>query len=255
MLERTFLHLPGIGARTEMRLWQRGIRSWEQLSRTGRDLPIPGARLPAVLDRAMRSRAALEAGDHRFFAEYVPQKEHWRAFQAFPGRVAYLDIETDGGRDFDSVTVIGLSDGVELRQFIRGENLLDFRDALDDVSLLVTFFGSGFDIPVLREAFPDVRFHQMHLDLCPTLRRLGLRGGLKSIERQLGLSRGTETEGLGGWDAVRLWGEWLRGSRDALKTLLAYNGEDVSNMAPLARFAYRELSERLQAEGVLSGVP
>src|SRR3712207_8550067 len=53
------------------------------------------------------------------------QKDHWRALNAFPGRVSYLDIETDGGTDFDNITVIGLYDGQRLQQFVRGQNLLD----------------------------------------------------------------------------------------------------------------------------------
>ena len=31
MIERTFVHLPGVGAVTEQRLWQRGFHSWDQL--------------------------------------------------------------------------------------------------------------------------------------------------------------------------------------------------------------------------------
>ena len=30
MLERTFVHIPGIAYMTERRLWERGIRSWSQ---------------------------------------------------------------------------------------------------------------------------------------------------------------------------------------------------------------------------------
>jgi uncharacterized protein YprB with RNaseH-like and TPR domain len=161
--------------------------------------------------------------------------------------VLYLDIETDGGTDFDNVTVIGVSDGETLRQFVRGENLLDFPDFVDEAALLVTYFGGGFDLPVLRRAFPRMRFDQLHLDLCPTLRRLGLSGGLKSVEAQVGLSRSAETTGLGGWDAVRLWREWRWGREESLRKLLAYNGEDVTNMIPLAELAYRNLRERAQS--------
>lgn len=244
MLEKTFIHVQGIGYQTERRLWEQGADCWRTFLDDPTRFRVPRARLASMLETIAHSPRALEARDHRFFHERLPQREHWRALYAFPGRVAYLDIETDGGTDFDSVTVIGLYDGETLRQFVRGENLLDFQEALDEVSVLVTFFGGGFDIPVLRRAFPRLRFDQLHVDLCPTLRRLGLSGGLKSIERQLGLNRSTETSGLNGWDAVRLWREWRWGKSQSRELLLAYNAEDVVNMAPLAELAYRSLLER-----------
>lgn len=244
MLEKTFVHVDGIGYQSERRLWERGADCWATFLDRPTEFKLSQLSLARVLDTVTQSRSALERGDFRYFAPRIPSREHWRALPAFPGRVAYLDIETDGKTDMDSVTVIGLYDGKEMRQFVRGENLLEFEEALDDVALLVTFFGGGFDIPVLKNAFPRMKFDQLHLDLCPTLRRLGLGGGLKKIEKQLGLSREEETVGLSGWDAVRLWREWRWGKEDSLKTLLAYNREDVMNMVPLAQFAYRELSHR-----------
>ena len=53
--------------------------------------------------------------------------------------------------------------------------------------LLVTFFGSGFDLPVLRHAFPQVRFDVLHIDLCYSLKRLGYSGGLKRVESALAM--------------------------------------------------------------------
>jgi uncharacterized protein YprB with RNaseH-like and TPR domain len=55
--------------------------------------------------------------------------------------------------------------------------------------MLVTFNGLNFDVPMLYRNFPKLMLDQLHLDLCPTLRRVGLRGGLKRIEQQLGLLR------------------------------------------------------------------
>jgi uncharacterized protein YprB with RNaseH-like and TPR domain len=246
MLERTFVHVQGIGYSTERRLWAQGAEHWEHFLADPAAFRVPKPRLPLLLDTVSRSPAALGRGDYRFFRDRLKPRDHWRALHAFPGRVAYLDIETDGGTDFDNVTVIGLYDGRELRQFVRGENLLAFEEALDDVALLVTFYGGGFDIPVLRRAFPRLKFDQLHLDLCPTLRRLGFGGGLKSVEYQLGIYRSPETTGLSGWDAVRLWREYRRGNEESLRTLLAYNAEDVVNMAPLAEIAYDGLCRRLQ---------
>ncbi|HTE20870.1 MAG TPA: ribonuclease H-like domain-containing protein [Armatimonadota bacterium] len=244
MLEKTFIHVQGIGYQTERRLWQQGADCWSTFLSDPTAFKVPRARLATLLDTVTRSPQALARGDYRFFQQRLASRDHWRTLHAFPGRVAYLDIETNGGTDFDSVTVIGLYDGTTMRQFVRGENLLDFEDALDEVALLVTFYGGGFDIPVLRNAFPRVRFDRLHLDLCPTLRRLGYGGGLKSVERQLGLNRSEETDGLNGWDAVRLWHEWRHGNEESLRTLLSYNAADVLNMVPLAEIAFRGLAEK-----------
>jgi uncharacterized protein YprB with RNaseH-like and TPR domain len=244
MLEKTFVHVSGIGYQTERRLWDQGADSWAAFLADPAAFRVPRPRLNALVETVSRSPDALARGDFRFFSERLAPRDHWRALPCFPGRVAYLDIETDGGVDFDSVTVIGLSDGVSLRQFVRGQNLLEFEEAIGEFAVLVTFFGGGFDIPVLRRAFPRLRFDQLHLDLCPALRRLGLSGGLKSVERQLGLARSAEIAGMDGWEAVRLWREWRWGREESLRKLLEYNAADVQNMVPLAEIALEGLSRR-----------
>src|SRR5439155_24242701 len=119
-------------------------------------------------------------------------------------------------------------------------------EALEDAALLVTFFGTGFDIPFLRRSFPEMPLPQMHVDLCHLLRRLGYRGGLKSIETQMGIRRSNATSGLSGWDAVRLWQEYQHGRDASLETLLAYNAEDVRNMSDLLSEGYRRRARRLK---------
>ena len=253
MLEKTFVHVQGVGYSTERRLWQQGADCWRSFLAEPTTFHVPRPRLPGLLDTVSQSPGALARGDHRFFRQRLPTRDHWRALPAFAGRVAYLDIETDGGTDFDNVTVIGVYDGRELRQFVRGEDLLDFPEAIEETAILVTFFGAGFDLPVLRRVFPRVRFDQLHLDLCPALRRLGYSGGLKRIERQLGIARSPETAALSGWDAVRLWRECRWGSAEARRILLAYNAEDVMNMVPLAGIAYRGLVERMESGYSVTG--
>jgi uncharacterized protein len=250
MLDRTFMHAQGVGAATERRLWAQGADSWSTFLADPARFRMPKSRMALMMETVGRSPGALARGDFLFFAERLKQREHWRALHAFPGRVAYLDIETCGGTDFDCVTVIGVSDGKKMQHFIRGENLLDFPDAVEDAAVLVTYFGNGFDLPVLRNAFPRARLNQLHIDLCPTLRRLGLTGGLKLVERDVGILRSLETRGLGGWDAGPLWRQWYWGSREALDLLLAYNRDDVVNLVPLARLAYDELSRAALRAGL-----
>jgi uncharacterized protein YprB with RNaseH-like and TPR domain len=122
--------------------------------------------------------------------------------------------------------------------------------------MIVTFFGSGFDVPMLQKRFRDVKFDQIHLDLCPTLRRLGFRGGLKSIEKQVGIARVEETQGLTGFDAIKLWNRYLRNRDDsALETLIAYNREDVVNLEFLAELAYKGLKEQVYDAAIARNAP
>ena len=113
--------------------------------------------------------------------------------------------------------------------------------------MLVTFFGTGFDLPFIRRTFPKLEMPQMHVDLCYLLRKLGYRGGLKKIETQLGIGRTSETTGLSGMDAVRLWYQYLGGSQKALETLLTYNAEDVRNMSDLLAIGYRKMAMAVRA--------
>ena len=247
MLTSTFVHLSGIGYSTEQRLWQAGARCWDDFLARPPEVRFGATRLVELRDRLTASRVHLMAGDYRFFNDCLPRRDHWRAFPEFGRRILYLDIETTGGSDFDDVTVIGLHDGRRMRQFVRGENLLEAEEHLAEAALLVTFFGTGFDVPVLRRLFPRLPFDQLHVDLCHTLRRLGYGGGLKSVELQLGMVRSPEVAGLDGWDAVRLWREWRRGSSEARALLLHYNRADVENMLPLMNLTYDRLRAKTLA--------
>ncbi len=192
-----------------------------------------------MCDGVEESRAHLEAMDHAYFAGGLPYREHWRAFGEFRGRIGYLDIETTGlSSASDAITVIGVYDGRETHTFVRGKNLDAFPKHLRRYSLLVTFNGARFDLPFIRHAIPETVLDQLHVDLMYPLRRMGFRGGLKRIEREMGIVRSEETQGLDGWEAVRLWRAYERGDRKALETLVAYNREDVENLERLMELVY-----------------
>jgi uncharacterized protein YprB with RNaseH-like and TPR domain len=237
MLEATYIHCPGVGEITERRLWQAGARTWAEFIAMGERLRLSAKQRSVLEPLIAESQARLCAHDHAWFARHLPAREHWRAFPAFRDRIAFLDIETTGGLEPYDLTLVGLYDGTTLRQFVRGRNLNEFPEAVRDRALLVTFFGTGFDLPFLRRAF-RMEFPQLHVDLCFLLKRLGYSGGLKQVERDFGIRRSAETDGLSGWDAVRLWNQWRRGDGEALDTLLAYNAEDVLNMQTLLDAAY-----------------
>jgi len=243
MLTSTFIHVPGVGAATEKRLWAQGIRSWaDALAASPSDLRLTAAQRALLVPPLEASQCALEARDHAWFARHLPSSEHWRAVPEFMDRIGFLDIETNGGFRPDDITIIGVYDGEESRIYVKHRDLEQFEQDAARYSLFVTYFGTGFDVPFLRRRFPDLPFDQLHIDLCPALRRLGYKGGLKAVEGKLGINRPPEVDGLDGWDAVRLWRAWRRtGDADALNLLLAYNREDIENLALLLAFAYGRL--------------
>ena len=51
--------------------------------------------------------------------------------------------------------------------------------------------------------------------------------------------------GIGPTTEARLWREWQAGSARSLEVLLAYNREDIANLAPLMRLAYDRLRRSL----------
>lgn len=243
MLEATFMHAQSIGRTTEQKLWEAGARDWNAyLARPDGDWPLGKAQRSLLTPVIEESLSRLDEEDFAWFADLLPQSEHWRAVPAFGHRLAFVDIETNGGMAPDDLTVIGVYDGHTMRQFVKGRNLADFPASIEDAAILVTFFGTGFDIPFLKRAFPALAWPQMHVDLCYLLKRLGYRGGLKRIEAQMGIGRSNATTGLSGWDAVRLWREYRAGRKQSLDILLAYNDEDVRNMSDLLAEGYRRMS-------------
>lgn len=246
LLESTFLHARGVGRTTEQKLWEAGAKSWAHyLEAPVTQWPISLAQRAMLTETIEESVERLEAEDFAWFAELLPSSEHWRAVPAFGHRMAFLDIETNGGMAPEDLTVVGVFDGRRMTHYVQGDNLELFPQALDEAAVIVTFFGTGFDLPFLRRAFPDLAMPQLHVDLCYMLKRLGYRGGLKSIENQMGIRRSNATTGLSGMDAVRLWQQYQLGSQRALDTLLAYNAEDVRNMSELLSEGYRKLARKV----------
>jgi uncharacterized protein YprB with RNaseH-like and TPR domain len=247
MLTSTFVHLKGIGSHTERRLWEDGIQDWRVFLNKP-VLPGMSAARKELYDRDLAGAVlALEQGNSRYFGRCLKAKDHWRLFDTFRHRILYLDIETTGATALQgSVTVVGLYRNGRMSTLLAGESLSGGRlqDELDQTDLLVTFFGSVFDVPYLQATFPSVRFNVPHFDLCFAARRLGLQGGLKPIERELHIERDPDLAHFGGWDAVRLWHRWQAGDEGALNLLVRYNAADTRNLETLAEWLYREMTVR-----------
>jgi hypothetical protein len=242
MIENTFCLLPGIGAKTERRLWDAGVLTWDDLLSTAGS-PVPPLARALAPDRLAEARARLEQRDADYFAGLLPAAEQWRLYGDFGDSVAYFDIETTGlSVDEDHITCIALYDGARVRTYVYGDNLEEFADDIRDYSLMVTFNGKSFDVPVIERQL-KIRLPKAHVDLRWVLRALGFRGGLKKCERQIGISR-DELEGVDGYLAVLLWHEYrASGDKRALETLLAYNVADVLGLEHLLALAYNRKLE------------
>ena len=154
-------------------------------------------------------------------------------------REAYLDIETTGlTPDFCQITVIGIylvsGQKNEVVQLI-GDDITAERlmSSLEKVETLHTYNGSRFDLPFINSLHRvDLSKEFKHIDLMFHCWNRNLYGGLKSVERQLGINR--KLTGVNGLEAIRLWWAYVNdNNEDALKTLLEYNKEDVVNLKTL----------------------
>jgi uncharacterized protein len=246
MIERTFQHIPGVGPWRERDLWARGISTWG-------DFPPSGAvpALSACLDqlarpRIERAKEALAGGDLVTLAEMFPPREHWRLYPEFSDEAVFFDIEADGKTSAPEPTVVSLLDAGGLKTFIRGRNLGELPEALAGRAIWVTFNGGCYDIPVLKRHFGSFPSPVVHLDLRFLCRRVGLRGGLKEIEEQLGLSRPPHLKGVNGWDAILLWRAFVEQTEiEALRFLVEYNLYDAINLRSLLELFYNRSVEAL----------
>lgn len=234
MLRSTFIHVPGIGRESERLLWKQGCLDWKTYLDQPGEFRVGSAARETLLRELERSEQALLDRNHQYFATKLGQLEAWRAWWDFKDACAYLDIETDGGRSASGVTVIGIWDGREFHAYVQRENLENFRDDFSRYALIVSFFGTGFDVPVLQKRFKGVPFDQLHIDLCHNLKKLGYRGGLKKIEKEFEIIRDPRIAGMNGYDAVLLWKRYLRGDQEALELLIEYNAADCINLETLA---------------------
>ncbi|MHC1625096.1 MAG: ribonuclease H-like domain-containing protein [Methermicoccaceae archaeon] len=249
MLKKTFIHIPSIGPKRERMLWRTGFETWDDVIIRQDELAGVARRIQKnLVDGASRSLMALESGEVDYFSKTMPRSEQWRCYREFEDSVAFVDIETTGlCMDWSYMTVVGVYDGKNYMEFVRDVNMDDLPDVLSQYNMIVTFNGARFDLPFISHSFPELSFeHVLHIDLLYYTRRLGMKGGLKSVEKQLGISRPEELRGMDGWEAVLLWKRYEHGNEEALDTLLDYNKEDVVNLKNIMETTYDEACRRVE---------
>jgi len=122
-----------------------------------------------------------------------------------------------------------------------GRNLHHFPSLVPPDALLITFNGLSFDVPVLRRAFPDWVAPVAHVDLRHIWARLGHHGGLKALERKVGVGRPEHLRALDGSAAAAMWRHARHGDLHALRLLGEYNLYDTINLRTLASLAWNRL--------------
>ena len=240
-IENSFIPVRGVGETTERRLWEQGITRWEEFEH-GAVGDTTADRIASFIDVA---RDHLDRGDPWFFRDAFPSGSHWRLYENFRADACFLDIETTGlSKHRDRVTVVGMHRDGDTRTLVRGQDLSAdaLRRELRESKLLVTFNGKRFDVPFLEESL-GIDVDLPHVDLMYPCRKIGLEGGLKTIEASVGIDR--DRPDISGEDAVRLWREYERGNDDALETLVSYNRDDAANLETLMDLVAGRLHDEL----------
>jgi uncharacterized protein YprB with RNaseH-like and TPR domain len=149
---------------------------------------------------------------------------------------AYIDIETTGlTYDASEITVVGIylcrEDGTDFVQLVGRDITADaILEALEGVDVIYTYNGARFDLPFIRSQLGlDLTSLFHHRDLMYDCWRKNLHGGLKGVEKQLGVGRNIPD--MNGLEAVKLWWKYVDTfDLEALNKLCEYNKEDVVNL-------------------------
>ena len=189
MLPNTFLTIPGIGIKSEQALWEKGIRSWDDLF-TSENIDSSRNKMDKMKNSIRESQEQLQKKNVHYFADRLPHNQYWRFFPEFRESTAYLDIETTALDPWlHSITVITLYDGKQIFSYIQGKNLDDFAKDVQKYSVLVTYNGRRFHLPFMA-MYMGLKLNQVHIDLRYVLGSLGYTGGLKKCEEKAGIDRG-----------------------------------------------------------------
>ena len=145
MLLNTFQHIKGIGKKSELSLWRKGIIDWDKyLKSNGNQLMLfKNYKENPILS----SINAYEKGDIGFFARTLPHSEYYRIALTYPGETLFLDIETTGlSIYYDHLTLVGWSLGRNYGVCFRGQDPTSLIAVLQSAKAIVTFNGSIFDL-------------------------------------------------------------------------------------------------------------
>ena len=280
--QQSFAWVHGIGVRMEQALWRAGIADHQGFLSYFEEHPA----LDGVLGREqvvrLRQALAADAGRDRStrWAE-VAARPRWRLLEAWSDVTAALGFECDAT---GTPTVMGVAESPEdfcaymaepmvQRWLERASELLPGRwtptgpttgildgrplrlaafeeapQAIRSDGMLLVFGGRKFDVAMMRKVYDGLPIPERVADLLDLARRARLRGGLKAVERRLGLRRPERIADLRGRDAITLWGRAQADDAQglwAMADLLAYNRADTVNLFAVREGLLLAVAERL----------
>ncbi len=225
MIKNSFIFLEKIKRKGEENIWKQGIKDWQDFLQHKEVKGISSVR-KQYYDRKIReAQQAVLENNSAYFVGKLPSVEMWRLYDYFNEECAFLDIETDS---VGKITVVGISNYYTTNTFVKGFNLEKrlLEEQLQKFKILVTFNGGSFDLPKLKKEL-GVVISVPHIDLKPLCVNLGLKGGLKEVERILELKRPAHLYG----NPVELWKAFhASGDKEYLELLIDYNKEDIENL-------------------------
>ena len=238
-IENSFVFIPGVGEKTEKKYWKNGYTHWDHLKESGK---LSDNKKEHV-EKAERN---LNVGNSIYFKQKLPNKALWRMYENFSSDACFFDIETTGlSKKRNKVTTVSFYRNGESKTLIRGQDLTRERleEEFFDSKMLVSFNGKRFDAPFLEHNF-DLDISTPHVDLMYPFKRIGFSGGLKKIEKELGVQR--ELEDIDGREAVKLWKKYENnGNEEALRKLVRYNQYDTENLQELMEIVVQRLEREI----------
>ena len=239
MIKNSFIFLEKVGKRKEKNIWKQ-VKCWNEFLETGCVKGIAKGKKSYYDRKIEEAKEALLSENSAYFVEKLPKVEMWRLYNYFKDESGYLDIEVDSS---GKVILVGISDYYNSNFFVKGVNLdrKSIEKELLKFKVLITFNGSSFDLPKLRKEL-GVLVKVPHIDLKPLCVNLGLKGGLKEVEKELNLRRPQHLKG----NPVSLWKAFhASGDKEYLDLLIEYNKEDIENLKGVMERVYRQLSNKI----------
>lgn len=249
MITNSFIFLERVGNKLEQNIWKNGIHDWDSFLRRNSIKGLSKHRKLYYNRKILNARKALYNFDSGYFLKLLPQSEMWRLYEFFKEDAVFLDIETTGlSKNEDDITVFGLYDGLNTKIMIKGMNmdLNSLKKELQKYKLIVTFNGASFDLPFIEKRYPNLLPSIPNFDVKSATDRLGLKGGLKNIEKTLGIRRSSIVDKFYGGDALTLWRMYRATGDDYyLNLLVEYNEYDIINLKVVAEHCVKKLKEKI----------